>query len=210
MWRATAWRIPIALTIAGVTCACAMFGCSSGKGFANENDRLRAQIVDLENEVRALTSRAGELEAQLAQASRAPTSVPQEIIANTPQVASISLGRLSAGHDADGDGRIDSIIAYLEPADGMGRFLQVVGSVSLHAAVIPEKGEAATIGQATIGPRQLREAYRSSFTGQHYALSMPIDLSRAPAGTERCTLRVVFTDGYTGREYTTQREIDLK
>lgn len=222
-----------------ILCALCLAGCGVGGGVvATENDRLRAQVLDLESQVRTLTSRNAELQTQLALASRAQESVPPEILANTPRITSISLSRLSQARDEDGDGRLDSIILYLEPADGLGRFLQIVGSVSMHAAVLPPDGPAQTIGQRTIGPDELRAAYRSAFTGQYYSLTLPIEPrevtpapqppppppSGAPAtmviepvavvGPEspltQCTVRVEYIDGYTGQRFAAERVIDLR
>jgi hypothetical protein len=187
----------------------ALAGCASGgrERFANENDRLRAQAVDLENQVKMLQGRNVELQTQLAEAVRGSSTAPPEVIENTPRVVAISLSRLSQARDENGDDKLDSILLYLEPADGLGRFMQVVGSVSMHAAILPKDEPAITIGQKTIGPKELRDAYRAAFTGQYYSLSMPIE---PPAGAEQCTVRVVFTDGYTGQSFSTERAIDLK
>jgi hypothetical protein len=180
---------------------------SSGGRVATENDRLRVKALELENQNRTLTGRIAELEAQLALSAGTPSSVPADIAANTPHLTSIALNRLSHARDDDNDGRLDTILLYIEPKDGLGRFLQIVGTVALHAAVLPSDAAAQTIGQRTIDAKELRDGYRSSFTGQYYALSLPID---APAGASECTLRVTFHDGYSGREFSTERVISLK
>ncbi len=189
----------------------AFTGCaSSGGAVAAENDRLRERALTLENENKTLTSRVAELETQLAQANRAPTAVPADVLANTPHVTAIALSRLSQAMDTDSDGKLDMIALYMEPADGLGRFLQTTGSVSMHAAVLPAEGAAVTIGQGTLGPKELRDGYRSAFTGQYYSLTLPIDAAKIPAGATECTVRVVFTDGYTGQSYSAERVIDLR
>lgn len=205
-------------------------GCTTGgKGFANENDKLRAQVLDLETEVRTLKGRNDELMAHLKQASSTPSAVPADVAANTPHVTSISISRLSQALDSNGDGRIDSILIYMEPRDGLGRFLQIVGSVSMHAAILPADGSAITIGRKTIGPGEVRDGYRSAFTGQYYSLTLPIDPPKsvpapaslsaessnvpAPAAAPtslQCTVRVEFTDGYTGQKFSAERVIDLQ
>ncbi len=187
---------------------CALSGCSSGPSrVATENDRLRAQVVELEKEVRAVKGRNAELEAQLRHASKAPGTVSEEVAAATPRLVAISLGRLSHASDDNADGRFDSLVLYLDPADGLNRFMQIVGTVSMHAAVLPVDAPAQTIGQATVGPKALRDAYRSAFGGPSYTLTLPIT---PPADATECTVRVVFTDAYTGQEYSTDRVIDLK
>ena len=209
----------------------ALAGCGTGGSVvATENDRLRAQVLELEGQVKTLTSRSAELQTQLNQALQRPDSVPAEIAENTPHVTSIALNRLSHARDSDGDGRMDTITLFLEPADGLGRFLQIVGSVAMHAAILPTDGPAKTIGQKTLTPKEVRDGYRSAFTGQYYSLTLPIDppplappkpmppvsgTTTAPATrpadpASQCTVRVEYTDGYTGQKFSTERVIDLR
>ena len=207
-------------------------GCGvSNSVVATENDRLRAQVMEFEKQVKTLESRNAELQTQLEAQARVPSSIPREIAENTPHVTGISINRLSQARDSDGDGRLDSIILYLEPADGLGRFLQIVGSVSMHAAILPPDGPAQTIGQTTLGPAELRDAYRSAFTGQYYSLELPIEppplptarplppasgAATAPANSAasdpatQCTIRIEYVDGYTGQRFAAERVIDLR
>jgi hypothetical protein len=201
-------RRPLARTILIAAQALTLSACTSGPDrVATENDRLRAKALEMEAEIRSLQGRNAELEQQLKQASRTPATVSEEIAAATPHVVAVSLGRLSHARDDDADGRYDSLVLYLEPVDGLGRFMQIVGSVAMHAAVLPAEGPAQTIGQATIGPKALRDDYRSSFGGPSYALTLPIEHS---TDATQCTVRVVFTDGYSGQEFSTERAIELK
>ncbi|HVP72364.1 MAG TPA: hypothetical protein VMS30_01410 [Phycisphaerales bacterium] len=207
-------------------------GCGvSNSVVATENDRLRAQVMELEKQVKTLESRNSELQTQIEAQARVPSSIPREIAENTPHVTGVSINRLSQARDSDGDGRLDSIILYLEPADGLGRFLQIVGSVSMHAAILPPNGPAKTIGQKTLGPAELRDAYRSAFTGQYYSLILPIEPPPAPAAPRlppatgattapaiapvsdpagQCTVRIEYVDGYTGQRFAAERVIDLR
>jgi hypothetical protein len=199
-------RARFLLPLAGV--AAFASGCSSGGNrIAAENDRLRAQAVDLEQQVRALTGRIAELESQLSLAAKEAGTVSEEVVAATPRLVTISIGRLSHAGDDNADGAFDRLTVYLEPEDGLGRFMQVVGTVSMHAAVLPAEGPALTIGQATIGPKALREAYRSAFGGPSYTLTLPIN---PPAEAVQCTVRVVFKDAYTGHEFSAERGIELR
>ena len=194
--------------LATLGCGLLAAGCgSSGGRVAAENDRLRAKALELENESRTLKGRIAELEAQLALSAGTSASVSPEVAANTPHLDAIVLNRLSHARDDDGDGGLDTILVYVEPKDGLGRFLQIVGDVTLHAAVLPSDAPAQTIGQRSIGPKEVREGYRSSFTGQYYALSLPIEV---PTVANECTLRVTYRDGYSGREFSSERVISLQ
>lgn len=188
-------------------------GCASDQRLVRENDRLRERVHELQENADQLTLRVAELEAEVRRASALASSLPEEIRANTPHVAEIRLGRLSHAGDEDEDGRPDTLVVYLHPRDGLGRFIQLVGKVSVNAALLPAEAEAVTVGRLTLGPGELRQAYRATITGIHYALSVPIDLpdftSDAPA-PEECTVRLEFEDGLTGQSFSATHTIRLR
>ncbi len=182
--------------------------CSSGKRISAENDRLRQKVLDLEKQTALLSGENAELKARLAEADTG-NPVAQEVRDATPRVSSISIDRLSHAGDTNGDGRPDVLTVYVSPADGRGRFTQLVGTLSAHAACLPEQSDAITIGRLSLGPAEVREAYRSAFTGTHYTLEVPLSLDAAPEA-DQCTVRVVYRDGYTGEELVAERAVKLK
>jgi len=183
-------------------------GCGGKGNFANESDALRAQVMDLRKQVDSLERRNAELEIELRQGSTVSDALPEEIRAATPHVVEIEIGRLSHARDEDGDGEIDTLLLYVNPRDGLGRFVQIVGHLSITAAVLPADADAITIGRAGLGPAELRRAYRSGLTGVYYVARVPVAL---PAGRfePAATVRAVFVDGPTGRSLDAQREVSL-
>ncbi len=179
----------------------------SYKKVSEENDRLRARLMELEDENRELAGRAAELDGQLQRLTR-DLPIPQEVRDATPHVTDISIASVSHATDTDDDGRPDTLTVYVEPTDGRGRFVQMVGELSVHAATLPADGDAITLGRVTLGPRELRDAYRSTFLGTHYTVDVPITI--APGGTKtECTVQVEFVDGRDGRTVVTQLPLDL-
>ncbi len=196
-----------ALAIAAVAPA----GCSSSPGrIERENDRLREQVLDLETEVNRLQGRARELEAQLQAASTVPGSVPEEVRANTPTVTAIAIDRRSHVQDSGEDGTPGTLVVYVKPSDGLGRFVQMVGDLSVHAAILPADGDAVTIGRVALGPAALREAYRSSFMGTHYTIEVPLAIPAPVPGETRALVVVEFVDGLTGTHHTAEHGVDLR
>ncbi len=184
-------------------------GCRSG-GFANANDALRRRVVELEGQVGRLERRNDELAAELARASGAPDSLPEAIRVNTPRVATLGIGTRSHVRPVrePGDVRARRLIVYVEPADGRGRFVQMVGALTVHVDVLPLDAEPVSIGHLDLAPAELRDAYRSGMLGTHYTAEVPLDVSDA-AGISSCDVRVVYTDGRTGRRLDTHASIDL-
>ncbi len=84
-----------------------------------------------------------------------------------------------------------------------------MGALSVHAATLPADGDAITLGRVTLGPRELRDAYRSTFLGTHYTIDVPITIAAGATQTE-CTVQVEFVDGRDGRTVTTQLPLDLE
>ena len=84
----------------------------------------------------------------------------------------------------------------------------MVGALSVHAATLPADGDAVTLGRITLGPRELRNAYRSTFLGTHYTVEVPITIALGATQTE-CTVKVEFIDGRDGRTVTAQLPVNL-
>ena len=194
----------------GAMCAAGLLlaGCAGPSRVSRENDRLRARVHELTRQVSRLEDHNAELMARIHQLSAKPPSISAEVLDNTPHVARISIGRLSHACDHDGDGRPELLKVYVKPTDGLGRFVQMVGELAVHAAILPPDKEALTIGQITLGPGEVRGAYRSSVLGTRYAVTVPIAVPEGVDAAE-CTLKVVFLDGRTGLRHTDEQVIEL-
>ena len=195
------------LIIATLTLALAT-GCGSAKRVSSENDRLRAQVLDLQDENRSLTDQLQELQAQLQRAA-GESPVPRAVLAATPHVTTLSIDTLSHTVDDDDDGHPDSLTVYVSPADGLGRLVQMVGELSIHLALLPANGDAITIGRISLGPQELRDSYHSTWLGTHYTIAVPVTIPGDVTKLTECTVRVEFVDGYSGRRVSSQRSIDL-
>jgi hypothetical protein len=196
------------LITAAMTLAIAA-GCGSAKRVSSENDRLRAQVLDLQDENRSLASQVEELQGQFDRAT-GESSVPRAVLAATPHVASLSIDSLSHTVDTDDDGYADTLTVYVSPSDGLGRLVQLVGDLSIHVALLPPDGDAVTMGRVSLGPQELRDAYHSTWLGTHYTVAVPITIPRSVTEPTGCTLRVEFVDGYSGRRVTSQQTLDLE
>ena len=175
---------------------------SGPKNFENENDSLRTQVLDLQDQVTGLEAELGEskakineLQSVLAGTGDAPA---REVLEALPRCSGIEIERLSGPIDKDGEpGYPESIEVYIRPFDGRQRFVQVVGTLTVEARYLPASatqgaddrsleagvrsssggdggvaGGGVLLGAATLGPSELREAYRSGFTGTHYTVRL--------------------------------------
>ena len=182
--------------------------CIGQRELAQENDRLRERVLELETQLRRTTRESAEARARLQRPESPSAAARQDVQANTPYVAEITIGRMSHARDTDGDGELDELLVYIEPVDGWGRFMQIVGTLSVHAAVLPPDADAQTIGRVQLAPGHLRRAYRSSFTGAHYTVTVPIT-SAEGLDADGCVVYAEFVDGSTGLRYEDDRRIAL-
>jgi hypothetical protein len=185
----------------------ALAGC--GTKASRQNDLLRARVMDLEAQLDAQTARNDELESALAEARSvaADRQIPESVRAAIPYVAQIEIDRRSFARDEDGDGRAELLDVYVKPTDGRGRFVQMAGSLTVSVTVVPPEGDPVGVARVELSPAELRDAYRSSFMGTHYRITVPLpaDLPVGPAAVS-----VHYEDGRTGRTFDALREIDLR
>ncbi len=156
-----------------------------------------------------LAAERDELAAKLAEIERVRLNggeVAADVLAALPRCASVSIGSLSGLVDADGVPGYDAVDITFVPRDGKERFVQVAGRLFVRADVIPPpssggEGGPVTLAAGSLEPSELREAYRSSFMGTHYAVRLPISSPNRPLeGT--LALSIEFHDGLAGRVLT--------
>lgn len=216
--------------------AIALAGCSAKVLSPSPADRLRRQNAELTAKVESLERQLSEArtalaaesgrqkagrEAELADGAGPPLSA--EAIEATPHLAGISIaGSSHTDRPLSGDGCVARV--YLAPVDGMGRFLQVVGTASVTLYWSPPGCQAEVLSCHEFGPLALRAAYRSGFGGTHYTLEWPVSAAGAPAPVQGAgeagrpagsdwicgspvEVKVEFTDARSGRVFTARRAL---
>ena len=200
-------------TVAIVGLAAILFavGCNPTVFTPNQNDELRRQVRDLEEQVNAAKAKQVELEQQLAQSAKSAeekSSIDPAILAATPHVASVQIGG-SSGYLASKVGvETGGCTAriYLEPSDGLGRFLQIVGSVQISVFDLKAGGNSQTLGTAEFSPGQVRDAWRGGILGTHYTFEIPLTGSGWDCQGS-VTAKLEFRDGTTGKIFTAERQL---
>jgi hypothetical protein len=194
-------------------------------------DQLRRRNVELESKVDALERQLSEvrtalasseaLRAEAARTADGPSpAMSAEATEATPHLARVGIGSASHTDRAPSGGGCVARI-YMEPVDGLGRFIQVVGSVSVTIYWSPPGCDAEVLSCHEFGPLELRAAYRSGFGGTHYTLEWPVEPKAAqvqPAGdaTGRALAwtcgtpahaKIEYSDARTGRVFTAERTL---
>jgi len=208
--RAAPSSLRAALTLAiGLSAILALAGCrSKPKDFENENDTLRRKVLELETQVSALQAERGELSAKLAELAHRHDLAADEgaftaaVVDALPRCAGIEFARLTSLGDRDGTPGPEVIDVYIRPFDGRQRFVQVAGRLVVSATLIPPPGSAPnaaprTLATTELGPRELREAYRSGPLGTHYTITLPLEPPNRPLAGD-VVISATLIDAITG------------
>ena len=188
--------------------AAALFcaGCSGRALVPNESDRLREDLVAANDARDRAESRAKELESRLASMARERQGeIDPEVAAALPALASVTLSskstaRLVASESAAQQGGTLSVALIVSPADGLSRFIQITGTLRLTVAALVAGAETVETTTVTVGPKALRDAYRSGFLGTHYTVDCTVPW-KGDAPPRALSVAGEFTDGLTGRAY---------
>jgi len=199
-------RAPLSLLLLALLLAT---GCQP-RDFRNENDRLRADNLELEHEVAALQKELARRAEELARAREQAGMSTSEIAGDyeVPQLHSLHIDRYSGIIKSTQPGQPDLLRVYLETRDQQRRFIPVAGTADLQAAILTPGQSPRLVGELTIEPAMLDRAYRDGMFGRHYTLEMPLPRDvDAPDG--QITVKVTFTQARTGRTLSVQQAMRL-
>ncbi|MFA6045365.1 MAG: hypothetical protein WC718_10310 [Phycisphaerales bacterium] len=188
-------------------------GCSIGgsSSVSAENDRLRREVMGLQDQVSKLQGETDELKAKLATTAKAQGMNP-DVIASLPVVTHVDIGAFS--NIIPPMGAATGVRVEFYPKDGRNRFVQCVGQVNIEALLLPAdigKGEPKRIGSLTLDAPALREAYRSGMLGTYYEAAVPLDTSMSEAAREGSVLvRLEFIDGTNDQIHKAERTITAR
>ena len=182
------------------------------RNFQNVNDQLRRQNLQLQQQVQALQDklRLAEEDAQSLRQQRLAQTQPMsaDVQALVPTPVGLRLDRYSGVVDADRDGRPDLLRLYVKPRDARGRFVTLVGTLTVQAVDIAPHQPPRLIVERTFSPQELDQAYRSTWMGTHYTLEVPLPPDQPPAAGE-LTVKLTFTDAVGGATVNAQQAIPL-
>lgn len=183
-----------------------LVACGSQQSFQNENDKLRAERLSLQQQIDALQDKLALREGEL-QATREQLSDPLPPVEGLepPRLAGIVLGLYSGPIDVDGDAKYDALRVYVRPVDQHSRQITAQGTARIRLIATPAEGEAMTLLDQTYDAKAFHDAYRSGVTGTHYTLKADLPEDRQT----HATLHVTLTEAATGLVFKAQKEVSL-
>lgn len=182
-------------------------GCRGRALAPNVADGLRAEVVERTRERDEARAKVAELETKLSELTLARDArIDPEAAEALPALAGVALSGLSTARLVDPNRA--SLALVIEPRDGSGRFLQITGTLRATAAVLIPGREPIAAGKATLGPKALRETYRSTPFGTHYTIDIPLVWEGSDAA-RAVSIAAEFTDAVTGRAYPVQGTVAI-
>lgn len=179
---------------ASLLCAC------SGRMLAPSTaDGLRSEIVDRTRERDAARAQVEELQTKLLELTQTrDVRIDPEAAEAMPALARVSISSLSTARLVDPNHA--NLFIVLAPTDGLGRFIQITGTLRCSAfAMIPGR-DTRSEGKITLGPKALRDSYRTGFMGTHYTIEVPIQWDGAEPATSM-SVAISFNDALTGKVF---------
>ena len=183
-------------------------GCSKPD---KANIALRKQIQDLESEISNL-KRTREADSATIRAleSRATTipTLPHDRLEQVFTTHGLKIGRLTGGADTDPSIQGDEVLkVYAVPTDQRGDLLKAAGSFAVDAYDLSLPPSENHLGHWDLTTAEAADNWFGNAVMYGYTFTFP--WQRAPRG-DRVTVRVTFTDALTGRQFTAQKDVDVK
>jgi len=153
-------------------------GCQARVLVPSDGDAAREQIRTLKTRVAQLEAANAELTVNLAAARSAamtaegsppaPDAAQAAVLAETPRAVRMSIVSGSSFERDAADPSRGSLTLYLETVDSRGRFVQVAGTLEVAVVSLPtaNQGEPVRLGDLALGPKELRDSWRSGFLGR--------------------------------------------
>lgn len=196
-WGGTLARMKVSAIIVCISAALVLTGCRIGGSDSTEDvlNQLRAENAELQKQVETLTQERAELQAKVGTSKEASRTLTTQEMAALPRCSSISIDSLSG--IAPRTGQLDF---YVKTIDGKHQFVQVVGNMSLRILKGTE-----LVFEKKLNPIELRDAFRSNFSGTYYLIDAG---ERLPADVQGATFEVKFEDALTGTSHSASGTFD--
>ncbi len=190
-----------------VLLAASAAGCKGRALAPNVADGLRAEVVERTRERDEARAKVAELQTKLTELTLArDAKIDPEAAEALPALAGVALSGLSTARLAEPNKATLALV--IEPRDGLGRFLQITGTLRATAAILIPGREPLAAGKATLGPKAMREAYRSTAFGTHYTIEIPLTWEGSEPA-RAVSIAAEFTDALTGKAYPVQGTVAI-
>lgn len=200
--------------------ACAiipLFGCEKAQktATAQGNTKIISEQMALKQEVEQLQKENERLKQENETLSKLPGDKRAEALYKLQRV---DIGRYTGIYREDPNSTNESLVAYVQPIDEAGDVIKAAGKVEIQLWDLNKPQSQAMLGEWKNEPNELKKMWVDSIalTGYRLKYNLPAavpstSLPSTQLGTGKAgqplTVRVTFTDYFSGRSFTEQKTI---
>jgi len=182
-------------------------GCNNG----NTENSLWQQIKDMGNEKSELSIRVEQLEQENQRLGRQVKILeaidPNERLAVMDTLEKIAITSRSGFYDKDNNGSKETLVVYLETTDSVGDRIKAAGRAEIQLWNLEAKeSQSGLLKEWIIEPSELRTSWAGTLMTDYYRFTFPAEDIAAPDAAS-LTIKVKFTDYFSGRIFQDQRAI---
>jgi hypothetical protein len=180
-------------------------GCQNNetKQALEQLDALKQQNSKLTEDLAELQKQSEQLKNQVTVLAALPEKIPPEKIYNLQQVKIVDYSNL---YDKNKDGKIDTLLIYIEPIDDHGDSIKAAGSLEIQLWDLNKTADKSLLGEWKITAETIKKLWVISFISAHYRLSLDVT-GKIEKYDGPLTINVTFTDYLTGKVFKEQKTI---
>ncbi len=170
----------------------------------SETDRLRQQNQTLTDRLANTEQQVQQLKKQVQTLSAVTDDTQPEDIYDLQK---IRIWRYTNLYDKDEDGKLESLIVYLQPVDSDGDVIKAAGRVEVQLWDLNRDEAHALLATWNVSPDEIKKEWYATVLASNYRLIF--DISKLIDKYEKpLTVKVKFTDILSGKTFTEQRTIE--
>ena len=180
-------------------------GCKVTVLEPTSEDTVRERVVSIEKRNKELELVNSGLKTRLAEAEADLSREERTLAQATPRLSAILIASSSLIQKT-ADGSL-TMTLRLDPSDDRGRFMQVVGTLTVRVVAVPAEAAPVSLAVARFDPAQVREAWRGGMLGSGYVFEIPLTGWGSETLPETVDVVINFSNAPSGRELRDERPV---
>ena len=185
--------VPFTLTL--LFLALTITGCRVTVLSPSSDDTARDRNAVLQEENQTLKRENEGLKVRVSEAESDSDPVGVQLSEATPRLISMTIQDSSLVEPLDGDSGPSHLILRMSPSDDRGRFLPVVGSLSVTVVGVSVQDDPMLLAQQVFTPTEVRDAWRGGLMGSGYVFEVPLNGSLHEGLPDSLDVVTLFENG---------------
>jgi len=185
---------------------CLAAGCAD---HGRQNDILRQQLIDKEKQTTDLQQAVVELRNANGECRQQVATLqgltPEQRREAVPDIEEVVIVSRSGIYDAETPGKTPRLIVYFRPMDDTGDAIKSPGSAHIELWDLGRSPSEALLEKWDVSAVELKKTWAGSLLSNFYRLEFPVPAEYA--SSKELTVKLTFTDYFTGKSFTPQQPI---